>query len=88
MTNYPKNGRELVFLGPLKESWGFANLFTTRQHKNVGQRRDFSCNMGRLKLVVVILVFSYYTYGIKSLFRIDLDLNWIFLPAVACANQV
>ena len=52
MTNYPENGRELVFLGPLKESWGFANLFTTRQHKNVGQR-DFSCNMGRLKLAVV-----------------------------------
>ena len=52
MTNYPENGRELVFLGPLKESWGFANLFTTRQHKNVGQR-DFSCNMGRWKLAVV-----------------------------------
>ena len=52
MTNYPENGRELVFLGPLIESWGFANLFTTRQHKNVGQR-DFSCNMGRLNLAVV-----------------------------------
>ena len=65
MTNYPVNGRRAGFFwAPQRVMGAFANLFTTRQHKNVGQR-DFSCNMGRLKLAVVILVFSYYTYGIK-----------------------
>ena len=74
MTNYPENGRELVFLGPLKESWGFANLFTTRQHKNVGQR-DFSCNMGRLKLAVVD---SYTFFFAVTLMELKVVLEYRF----------